>query len=187
MALRLQTNTALREEALLAEEADRTGQLLQKYQQQLLDLLAAMQSSRARFLKTMLSFAEVEKKVQAAQTLQRQRSEQRRRRHLHRARIKADKDKEKEMGKGKVGTGRPEESRDKDKEADGEADGEGGGGAGVGEKDLDEEQVGLAFVPGEHKENWMVRFINASNIGTADPLRPTLTCCDLPVPYPRSS
>ncbi len=166
VSLRLQTNSALREEVLLREETERTGLLLQKYQQQLLEHLAAMQSSRVKFHKTMLSFAEVEKKVQAAQTLQRQLSEQRRRRQ-RRARIRKEKEREKEKEKGK--------GREKDKAAAAE------GNEGVVEAELDldreegdkdpsedvAEQEGPAFLPGEYKENWMVRFINANAIGAA--------------------
>ena len=158
VSLRLQTNSALREEVLLREETERTGLLLQKYQQQLLEHLAAMQSSRVKFHKTMLSFAEVEKKVQAAQTLQRQLSEQRRRRQ-RRARIR--KEKEKEKGKGKAAAA---EGNEEGVEADLDLDRE------EGDKDPSEdvaEQEGPAFLPGEYKENWMVRFINANAIGAA--------------------
>ena len=160
VSLRLQTNSALREEVLLREETERSGLLLQKYQQQLLEHLAAMQSSRVKFHKTMLSFAEVEKKVQAAQTLQRQLSEQRRRRQ-RRARVR----KEKEKGREKGNEGVVEADRDLDLDRE------------EGDKDPSEdvaEQEGPAFLPGEYKENWMVRFINANAIGAATA---TLTYC----------
>ena len=162
VSLRLQTNSALREEVLLREETERTGLLLQKYQQQLLEHLAAMQSSRVKFHKTMLSFAEVEKKAQAAQTLQRQLSEQRRRRQ-RRARIRKEKEREKGKGKEK-GKAAAAEGNEEVVEADLDLDRE------EGDKDPSEdvaEQEGPAFLPGEYKENWMVRFINANAIGAA--------------------
>ena len=125
-----------------------------------------MQSSRAKFQKTLLSFVEVEKKVQAAQTLQRQHGDQRRRRQ-RRARLKKErrereKEREKEKEKGRDSAGKAEEAEAEEAEA--EADRE------DGDTEAAEDvagQDGPAFLPLEHKENWMVRFINANAIGTA--------------------
>ena len=170
VSLRLQTNPALREEALLQEEAERAGLLLQKYRQQLLDLLATVQSSRTRFRKTLLSFAEVEKKMQAAQTLARLQGEQRRRRRKARQdRVQRDKETDRN------GQGHYLNDKDKDKDKDkgddavngDDGDGDGGDGGGDGGDIIEDEQVELAFLPGEIKENWMVRFINATAIGSA--------------------
>ena len=86
--LRLQTNPTLKEDNLTREEMDRVSILVAKYRQQLLEQLAAVQSSRLKFQKMMMSFLEVERKMKTIKIFKTQQLERKRKRKLQKEREK---------------------------------------------------------------------------------------------------